>query len=562
MNSTQLLRQFIYFSSDDLNESVSKAVAAEFISLRGAIADGTSPPTSPIEENSLCDSQSNDDTYLVGDLKLLKNVLELISSPLLSYPQEPSSTEKKEVHDKNYMNAEEERDKSELKLRSIACEELLHTAAAGVKSLVSKTLKYNFDGQFFLQPDPWSVISMGNMQCDAMSSELLCEVIASVGKILESTQLTSKKNSGSHSVAKGALWTKLAAADALRESQARGILAASSDLLHKCLLCTSDASVLQFSQTLMPKLLSLLSECYSNPADPFSLAFVTTYLPATTAAVDQSSSEKERDTTDGARRSGCFRTHLSQTIAMTCQNADENFMSNLFRVLNHKLSKLSGKAESSLEEDPTPLSTSRQQTSARSLVEDDLIVIAGSISAFGSISEALASWRTLGIAKDENTHTAESAIERSCNQQVLDAVISILDLPAVSSELAQLPSTIGAPKESTVARNPYVDLKIVALRVLKGLAANGVFSYATRISYPLGSPSSSTVPFDEATREQRMTVLSTLSNIVGAYATRDSSGATRGAINGRSSAYSKIVAAAVDVLGTACLAGVTEGMLR
>ena len=460
------------------------------------------------------------------------------------------------------MNAEEERNKSELKLRSIACEELLHTAAAGVKSLVSKALKYNFDGQFFLQPDPWSVISMGSMECDAVSSELLCEVIASVGKILESTQLTSKKSSGSHSVAKGALWTKLAAADALRESQARSILAASSDLLHKCLLFTSDASVLQFSQTLMPKLLSLLSECYSNPADPFSLAFVTTYLPATAAAVDQSSSEKERDTTDGARRSGCFRTHLSQTIAMICQNADENFMSNLFRVLNHKLSKLSGKAESSMEEDPTPLSTSRQQTSARSLVEDDLIVIAGSISALGSISEALASWRTLGIAKDENNHTTEFSIERSCNQQVLDAVISILDLPAVSSELAQFPSTIGAPKESTVARNPYVDLKIVALRVLKGLAANGVFSYTTRISYPLGSPSSSTVPFDEATREQRLTVLSTLSNIVGAYATRDSSGATRGAINGRSSAYSKIVAAAVDVLGTACLAGVTEGTQR
>jgi hypothetical protein len=499
---------------------------------------------------------------VVGDFILLSNVLELISSPLLSYPQE---TAKKEDIERNSSNTEEERNKSEPKLRSVACEELLHTAAAGMKCLVSKTRKYNFDGQFFLQSDPWPIISRDNdqtLQGDTLNSKLLCEIVTSVGEILELMQLTNKKSSGPHTVAKGALWTKLAAADALRESQARGVLAASIDLLHKCLLYTSDAPVLKCSQTLMPKLLSLLPDCYSNPADPYSLAFVPTSLPSTSTAIDQSSSEKERDTTDGARRSGCFRTHLSQTIAMTCQNADENFMSNLFRVLNHKLSKLSGKAESSMDVDSTRSSTGQTQNTAISLSEDDLIVIAGSISALGSISEALALWRSFETAKDEIGHITESNIERGCNQQVLDAVISILAFPATSSELVQLPSTIGAPKESTVARNPYVDLKIVALRVLKELAASGLFSYTTRISLPVGSSSPTPVHFDVAIKEKRMAVLTTLSNIVRAYASRDPSGATRGAINGRSSAYSKIVAAAVDVLGTACLAGVTEGTQR
>jgi hypothetical protein len=521
----------------------------------------TSQPISPMEEDSQSNPQSSGVTCVVGDFNLLRNVLELISSPLLSYPREPSLADKKEVNEKNSMNTEEERNKSEPRLRSVACEELLHTAAVGVKSLVSKTHKYSFDGQYFLQSDPWPIISWGIDQTqlsDTVNSNLLCEIITSVGKILESTQLSNRKCSGPHTVAKGALWSKLAAADALRESQARGILAASSDLLHKCLLCTRDASVLKCSQSLMPKLLALLSDCYSNPADPFSLAFVPTYLPSTSTAIDQSNSERERDTIDGARRSGCFRTHLSQTIAMTCQNADENFMSNLFRVMNHKLSKLSGKAEGSMDVDSTGSSTGQTKSTAISLSEDDLIVIAGSITALGSISEALASWRLFGTAKVENAHTTESTIERSCNQQVQDAVISILDFPAASSELAQLPSTIGAPKESTVARNPYVDLEIVALRVLKGLAASGLFSHTTRISSVV--PSSSTpVHFDEAIKEKRMTVLTTLSNMVRAYAARDSSGATRAAINGRSSSYSKIVAAAVDVLGTACLTGVTEG---
>jgi hypothetical protein len=553
-----LFNQAIYPSPDDLNESVAQAVAAEFISLRGVITGDTSQPISPIEEESQSNPQSSGDTCVVEDFNLLRNVLELISSPLLSYPREPSLADKKEVNEKNSMKTEEESNKSEPRLRSVACEELLHTAAAGVKSLVLKTHKYNFDGQFFLQSDPWPIISWGTDQTqlsDTVNSNLLCEIITSVGNFLESTQLTNRKCSGPHTVAKGALWSRLAAADALRESQARGILAASSDLLHKCLLYTSDASVLKCSQSLMPKLLALLSDCYSNPADPFSLAFVPTYLPSTSTAIDQSSSERERDTIDGARRSGCFRTHLSQTIAMTCQNADENFMSNLFRVLNHKLSKLSGKAEGSMDVDSAGSSTGQTKSTAISLSEDDLIVIAGSISALGSISEALASWRLFGTAKVE---MAESTIERSCNQQVLDAVISILDFPATSSELAQLPSTIGAPKESTVARNPYVDLKIAALRVLKGLAASGLFSYTTRI--PSVVPSSSTpVHFDEAVKEKRMTVLTALSNMVRAYATRDSSGATRAAINGRSSSYSKIVAAAVDVLGTACLTGVTEG---
>lgn len=497
---------------------------------------------------------------MVGDFSLLRNVLELISSPLLSYPKE-NSLGNEECNDKNSVIAEEGRNKSEPRVRSIACEELLHTAATGMKNLVSTTLKYNFDCQFFLQPDPWSIISMGNdtpQLSNSLSMNLLCEIITSVGKILESTQLSKKKSSGPHSVAKGAMWTKLAAADALRESHSRGILATSSDLLHKCLLYTRDSSVLKYSQTLMPQLLALLSDCYSNPADPFSLAFVPTSLPATSTAIDQSSTEKERDTTDGARRSGCVRTHLSQTIAMTCQYADENFMSNLFRVLSHKLSKLSGKAENGTEDDLTRSGIIKEHNTVHSLAEDDLIVIAGSISALGSISEALASWRSFGTANTANTHTAESTIERSCNQQVLDAIRSILDFSTTSTELTQLPSTIGALKEPTVARNPYVDLKIVALRVLKGLAASGIFSYTTRIPLSVGS-SSTPVHADEAMREKRMAVMSTLSNIVSAYTTRDSSAATRGSVNGRSSAYSKIVAAAVDVLGTACLAGVTEG---
>ena len=111
-----------------------------------AISDGAMRPISSLEESTPFNLQPSVGTGAVGEFNLLKDVLELISSPLLLYPQESLLAEKNEANDKNRI--EELRNASKSRLRSIACEELLHTAAAGMKSLVSNTLKYDFDGNF------------------------------------------------------------------------------------------------------------------------------------------------------------------------------------------------------------------------------------------------------------------------------------------------------------------------------------------------------------------------------------------------------------------------------
>lgn len=498
----------------------------------------------------------------------LSDILDLLSSPLLFYPVAPPL--------KNDVRASESDVSDDCRrLRPIATEELLHTAATGIMRLVESYRGYSIYAQHFLQSDPWPTTSSKHLECSdslrlnaVVNAKQLCSLISTIGTIL--TAATSAKNSNSASGpsstgAKGALWSRLALEAAVKTSQVRGILTAAVDTLHKSLLISSDEEVLEASRKLLPQLLSCLSNCYSDASDPLCLSFSSDDV----LNHGQLSSQQHtriftvKDGLTAARGTGSFRNNLGQILALSCQNASDNYIQNLRRVLTHKLSKRSVQRE-------TP--TGKELIDggvADVLSEGDVILVAGAVTALGSIAQALTAWEgELSVTDAPNSNSRCEVSSDVIHRPLLDTLISIQKLDAsCSTELKQPFAT-----ETHSPRNAIVDLKIVALRTLKVLAASGLLTSSTENKSGLPIDTGST-PSGESLHSSTALakgdviptshdvveiVLFSLMSIVRNYGLDEVSkvSATK---NDRSSPSSKVVAASIDVLSTACLSSTSEG---
>ena len=564
---------------DDPNESVAHAVAAELVILRITLTDdhlkdfsdpGKSADTGA--ERVLVSSMMEIENKKTNSMKILSDILDLLTSSLLYYPlgvsigdSEDSSTQS-DGHVLPVLNSPSKvvcadgdgKLISRGKLRPIAAEEFLHSAAIGIRQIVRTTLKYDFNEQFFLGRDTWPNIS--NTSLDSLisvtiDSNEICRVITAVGIIFESESLTRSKKISS-SIETGAARSKTALRDSLHKSQSRGILSAGIDLLHKCLILNCDNKVLECSRRLLPTILPWLSKCYSDAADPFGMTAVTDdAFNQTTGSVklpDVSSTSTSDNTTGrqvtSGRKVGCLRVQFGQIIALTCRNADQNYISNLYRILNHKLSQLPNSKLSLLSEikDDAIASMSRDQ--------DDQILIAGVITALASVTIALKAWsfnlkkfkKEDPIKSDGNDDHQSNLVLKECNC-LLNIIHVILKLPTKKADIIS-PITIGIgmpmpmhlPMNDNISSTAqFTELKVIALRVLRNMASGGLMCDVS---------------------EDTHCISIVLVNIVRSYDQREAVNQGNDARNGRSSSMSMIVAAAIDALSTICVSGVKEGM--
>ena len=500
-----------------------------------------------------------------NSMKILSDVLDLLTSSLLFYPlgisigdSEDSSTQS-DVHvlpilspSKAISADGDEKSVTRGKLRPIASEELLHSAAIGIRQLVHTTLKYDFNEQFFLGTDTWpnmSITSLNRPIGLTINCHVICRVMTAIGVIFKSESLTKSKNISS-SIETGAARSKTALRDSLHKSQSRGIFSAGIDLLHKCLILNCDKEVLECSRTLLPTILPWLSKCYSDASDPFGVTTVSSDAfnnAAGSVKLPDVSSTSTSDNTSGrqitsGRKVGCLRVQFGQIIALTCRNADQNYISNLYRILGHKLSQLPNSKSSII------CDMKDSVIASLNLNQDDQVLIAGVVTALGSITIALTTWNfNFRNLEKENKKKSEGDFEYQSNlvlkeyNSLLNIINIILNLPTKKADVIMPTVTsIGIPpieNNSTTAN--FTELKVVVLRVLRDLASSGLMSVVSDDTHCTSVA---------------------LVNIVRSYDQREAVDQGNAARNGRSSSMSMIVAAAIDALSTICVSGVKEGI--
>jgi hypothetical protein len=580
----------LLFDLDDPNESVSQAVVAEFTSLRLVVSDVCKNSNSSRSEAVVEGSTGQKDVSENLNVDLLGSTLNLLSSSVLYHP-EKELVKSSEGKASNVESHYEEKGctSSSGAPRFIAIEELLHTAATGMRCLVSSTRGYDFNKDHFFAADSWPLIPQSN---DASSHNEACAVkistsqlsatVTAVGQILTSlSSLKPNNESVSATAGKGAAQSKVALKTALLNAQTRRIIAAAADLLHKCLLISADSAVLECSRSLLPQVLNILPTCYSDLSDPFSLASLSAmHSMKSPVQTQQSGSSADRVIRDEARDVGSLRSHLGQIIALSCQGADEYYITNLIRVLNHKLSKLSLSSVS-----VNGSATANNTISDDTLTESDLVLIAGAISALGSTAEGIFSWmngseehvqqyevpkaqaqvQVKAQSHQNSTGSQSKAIVDNICNLLLDATSTILNLSGTVPP--QSTRNVGAVKEPVVEKDRFGEIKIVALKILKDFAARGLLKVHDKT--PTGT---SDVKVDEMQISSSPPISTGVSNTVRitkifgylvdnvkSFSQREASGVSNIPLNGRSTTSSKIAAAAIDVLSTACLVGVAEG---
>lgn len=580
----------LLFDLDDANESVSQAVVAEFTSLRLVISD--------ICKNSNCSRSEVGTEGSTGqknvsenlNVDLLGSTLNLLASSVLYHPDKDLVKHSEEKASNNESHHEEKGCTSTSGApRFIAIEELLHTAATGMRCLVSLIRGYDFSKDHFFAADPWPLIPQCNNasshseSCTVkISTAQLSATITAVGQILTSlSSLKPSKESVLATAGKGAAQSKVALKAALLNAQTRRIIAAAVDLLHKCLLTSADSAVLECSRSLLPQVLNILPTCYSDLSDPFSLASLSAmHSMKSQVQMQQSGSSADRVIRDEGRNVGSLRTHLGQTIALSCQGADEYYVTNLIRVLNHKLSKLSLRTVSD-----NGSTTVDNTVSDDALTESDLVSIAGTITALGSTAEGISAWMNGGVEllqqhevlegqgqvqvearSNQNSKGVQSKaiVDNICNLLV-DTISTILSLSGKVTP--QSTRNADALKEPVIEKDRFAEIKTVALKILKDLAARGLLNVHGK-----KATSSVDVKGDEmqigispaistgTSNSGRITkIFDYLVDNVKSFSQREASGVSNTPLNGRSTTSSKIAAAAIDVLSTACLVGVAEG---
>ena len=516
------------------------------------------------------------------DVELLGHILNLLASSVLYHPGKDLIKNNEgrltttEIH-----HGETNRINSTGTPRFIAIEELLHTAATGMRCLVSSQCGYDFNKDFFFEADPWPLIpnsSNHESSIVKINTAQLSSTITAVGQILTSLSLFESNDQGvSASIEKGAAQSKIALKTALLNAQTRRIIAAAADLLHKCLLLSADSTVLDRSRTLLPQMLNILPACYSDLSDPFSLASLSAmHFFKSQARLQQSGSSVDRILRDEARKIGSVRIHIGQIIALSCQNADENYISNLIRVLNHKLSKLS---LSTLSDNGSATTNKTAPTDA--LTESDLVLIAGTISTLGFTAECIAAWmyrseehvqhqdmteEQIQVHRQHNSKNKQSkAIVDSICNLLLDTISSILNLTV--TVLPQPIRNAGSVKDPVIEKDRFGEIKIVALNILRDFAARGLLKLTDKrlLSNLVGEGEGVKMNITPATiiatsnTGRITTIFDFLVDYVKSFSLREASGVSNTPINGRSTSSSKIAAAAIDVLSAACLAGVAEG---
>ena len=516
------------------------------------------------------------------DVELLGHILNLLASSVLYHPGKDLIKNNEgrltttEIH-----HGEINRINSTGTPRFIAIEELLHTAATGMRCLVSSQCGYDFNKDFFFEADPWPLIpnsSNHESSIVKINTAQLSSTITAVGQILTSLSLFKSNDQGvSASIEKGAAQSKIALKTALLNAQTRRIIAAAADLLHKCLLLSADSTVLDRSRTLLPQMLNILPACYSDLSDPFSLASLSAmHFLKSQARLQQSGSSVDRILRDEARKIGSVRIHIGQIIALSCQNADENYISNLIRVLNHKLSKLS---LSTLSDNGSATKNKTAPTDA--LTESDLVLIAGTISTLGFTAECIAAWmyrseehvqhqdmteEQIQVHRQHNSKNKQSkAIVDSICNLLLDTISSILNLTV--TVLPQPIRNAGSVKDPVIEKDRFGEIKMVALNILRDFAARGLLKLTDKrlLSNLVGEGEGVKMNITPATNiatsntGRITTIFDFLVDYVKSFSLREASGVSNTPINGRSTSSSKIAAAAIDVLSAACLAGVAEG---
>ena len=567
--------------SDDTNESVAQAVVTEFTALRLVVSDICKNSTSSRTEMIIDGSKGQKDMSDNLNVDTFGHVLDLLASSVLYHPEKDHVK-----HSGGGLNTAECRHEEMSNTnangapRLLAIEELLHTAATGMRCLVSSTCGHDFSRDFFLEENPWPLIPRCNDASTRHESSIvristahLCATIKAVGQILASLSLLRPNNEGvSTSTEKGAEHTKVALKAALLNSKTRRIIAASSDLLHKCLLISADTAVLECSRMLLPQVLNILPTCYSDLSDPFSLGSLSAmHSLRSQVLVQQSGSSVDRILREEARNVGSLRNHVGQIIAFSCQNADENYTSNLIRVLNHKLSKLS---LSTLTDNDN--SIPNKTISADALTESDLILIAGTITALGSTAEGIAAWMNTseghvnvqdvsgGLIQVQRHHIGKriqsKAVVDIITTLLLDTISGILNL--TGSTVPQSTRNVGSAKDPVIEKDRFSESKIVALKVLRDFAGRGLLRINDNSDGDgddLNTNSTECIVIEISNTGRITKILDYLVDYVKSFSVREAGGVSNTPINGRSTTSSKIAAAAIDVLSTACLMGVAEG---
>lgn len=529
---------------------------------QGRIDDQQREGTPNVDAVIPVDCDTNEKDIEISDCNtILLDVLDLLTSSLVFYPFGSTVGGSEDVftisdvhvlpvlNSPSKINETDRNSEGVRTLRPIACEEFLHSAAIGVRRLVYTTLKYDFNEHSFLATDSWPNISTASVDDISNISTIrppqLCRVMVAISDIFASISLTKNKSISS-SIETGAARSRTALKDALHNSQSRGILAAGIDLLHKCLQLKCDVEVLECSRSLLTSVLPWLSMCYSDPTDPFSLTSLSYDVSNSingSVKIPDVSSTSSSDNTSGrqitsGRKVGCLRVHLSQIIALTCKNADQNYISNLYRILGHKLTQL-----------PIPSSTFSMISDDTdniivSLNEDDQILISGVITALGSITVALTAWKSSSINCDGNSIVSRqyqsSLIEKECNSllNIINVILKFVTKKSdkISASVTSLPLTEAAP-----LRVQFIELRIVALRVLRDIASSALLRSST---------------------DNTKCSLAALVSIIRSYDQDEAVKPCNGARNGRSSGLSMVVAAAIDALSTVCVSGVKEGIME
>jgi hypothetical protein len=579
----------LLFDLDDANESVSQAVVAEFTSLRLVVSDVCKNSNSSKSEAVIEGSTGQKDMSEDLNVDLLGSTLNLLASSVLYHPEKDlvkSSVGKSSNTESHY--EEKGCTSSSGAPRFIAIEELLHTAATGMRCLVSSTRGYDFNKDHFFAADPWPLIpkcneanSHNESSSVKISTSQLSATITAVGQILTSlSSLKPSNETASATAGKGAAQSKVALKTALLNAQTRRIIAAAADLLHKCLLISADSAVLDCSRSFLPQVLNILPTCYSDLSDPFSLASISAmHSMKSPVQMQQSGSSADRVIRDEARNVGSLRSHLGQIIALSCQGADEYYITNLIRVLNHKLSKLSSTVPD------IGSATANATVSDDTLTESDLVLIAGAITALGSTADGISCWMKgpeeqvqqhvvpegqaqLQVKARSNQNSKglqnKAIVDNICNL-LLDTISTILNLSGTATP--QFTRNAGAVKEPVVEKDRFGEIKIVALKILKDLAARGLLKvHEKKVASTLDVKGdemqiSSSPPISTGTSNtgRIIKIFDYLVDNVKNFSQREASGVSNIPLNGRSTTSSKIAAAAIDVLSTACLVGVAEG---
>ena len=151
------------FELDDPNESVSQAVVAEFTSLRLGVSDVCKKSNSSTAEVFVEGSTGQRDLSENLNVDLLGSTLNLLASSVLYHPEKDvvKHSEGKASNTESHYE-EEGCTSSSGAPRFIAIEELLHTAATGMRCLVSSTRGYDFNKDHFFAADPWPLIPLCN----------------------------------------------------------------------------------------------------------------------------------------------------------------------------------------------------------------------------------------------------------------------------------------------------------------------------------------------------------------------------------------------------------------